>query len=868
LSIVAWTALLFLADPIPKEIVVESGNLKRFIQLQPVFRTTRILNTATGDELKPAADTPEFSVVDRNAMSLVTDDFIVEKFEGGRVTLRHRSDSSRRIVVHPPSLGGNVLDRRLKLEGFDDVARLDVELMKLEVRTEIGGLGQPLFLDGRWFMGLEHPAGNNEYVVNPGHVMLSHRPSTTESMTAVIGGLESKDDRLEDTFERRLAAIRARPPTPMIQFNTWYDVQGSDLTPANCKAAFDVLHRELLKPHGLKLHSFVIDDGWQNPQSLWEANAAWSDGLKELATTLKESNAGLGLWLPLNGASLDVDWGNAKGWPRTNHRKPCYCLASPDYQKALTERLKALKPDVAFFKHDFNYFTCSLDGHGHLPTSEHGREANVIGQIAVLDAVKSTNAVTSNAWPSPYWLKHTDYLWIGSYDYAEDWSVPCWSKRQAEMTFRDSVIHRLLRIDRAQVPMNALMTHGLIRGKLEGAAADRDINDWSDYVMMFLGRGVMLQELYLTPDLLGPEEWKILGSALAWANDRTETLKHTRMIGGRPDRGEPYGYVHWSEDMGIVCLRNPSPRPTEIVVTLDERPSTLPKHPVWEGLQIYPDRRRRPAMTSERGSRIKLNGHEVALVEFAVGKGEKSRADSSEHSPPMSVVKNEPDRLDWDFQAAFGDDADAEVVWWTEPGDGAVSSVVRDASVRPLSKQSDAGWSMHRGRYRSGEAVSMRLPFSPLWPQQPRVSAVLRMKRKDAQRQATAPPTGSQDSPPPPQGGRLKSAEGSGKVDARGKESTGRTLPEIRPSHRDGDITETLVLDEWRFSRRRSWPEKLGWLLALGAAPVAAVGGVSKRLGAKWQRPKTVSLIALAMLIGLYALTPLGAALGRVLGEF
>lgn len=114
----------------------------------------------------------------------------------------------------------------------------------------------------------------------------------------------------------------------------------------------------------------------------------------------------------------------------------------------------------------------------------------------------------------------------------------------------------------------------------------------------------------------------------------------------------------------------------------------------------------------------------------------------------------------------------------------------------------------------------------------------------------------------------MKSAEGSGKVDARGKESTGRTLPEIRPSHRNSDITETLVLDEWRFSRRRSWPEKLGWLLALGAAPVAAVGGASRRLGAKWNRPKTVSLIALALLVGLYAVTPLGAALGRVLGEF
>jgi hypothetical protein len=93
-------------------------------------------------------------------------------------------------------------------------------------------------------------------------------------------------------------------------------------------------------------------------------------------------------------------------------------------------------------------------------------------------------------------------------------------------------------------------------------------------------------------------------------------------------------------------------------------------------------------------------------------------------------------------------------------------------------------------------------------------------------------------------------------------------LPEIRPSHREAIIEETLVLDGWRFHRRRSLAEKLGWVFGLGLAPVALLGGAGRRLGKKWNRSKLAGLITAAMLVAAYTLTPLGAALGRVLSEF
>ena len=216
-----------------------------------------------------------------------------------------------------------------------------------------------------------------------------------------------------------------------------------------------------------------------------------------------------GLWLPLNGHLLNTSWGAAQGWERSDHRKRYYCLAGPNYNSALRHQLRQLlgEGNLAFFKHDFNFLDCSCPGHGHLNSAVHGREANVQAQLELLAFERAAKpdlrlAVTSNVWPSPWWLMHADSIWMGGADHAEDWRSPVWSRREAEMTYRDTRLYRLLRIDRAQVPVAALMTHGLIRGRYAGIDPQETLQEWTDYVMMFFGRGTQLCELYLSPELM------------------------------------------------------------------------------------------------------------------------------------------------------------------------------------------------------------------------------------------------------------------------------------------------------------------------------------------------------------------------------
>ena len=294
---------LFAAGPIPNEIVVESGPLRRFIQLQPRFRTSRIENTLTGDVLRFAADTPEFIIETTDGRRFDADEFEVRSNEPQRILLASRGNDSLRVIVeHPTGQKNGTLARRLITEGFGDVRRLVVEAMKLSVRTRLGGLGQPLFLGDRWFIGLEHPAGVNTVDIESGCVLLQQHPSKSESMKAVVGGVDSSDDHLEDAFERYIDSIRRARPKPLLQYNTWYDLRGADLNPDNAKRSAKTIHDKLLVPFDLKLHSFVLDDGWQEPKSLWEPQGPWKNALPEFADFLSRHRSNLGLWMPLNGA--------------------------------------------------------------------------------------------------------------------------------------------------------------------------------------------------------------------------------------------------------------------------------------------------------------------------------------------------------------------------------------------------------------------------------------------------------------------------------------------------------------------------------------------------------------------------------------
>lgn len=874
----ALSALPASAADVPATVRLSTGVITRELAVRDGrLVTVRFVNEKTGRELPVGGAEGDFALTlmgghRAEASGLRVTAHRSETRNGAKVerfTLAAKDNAAWVVhVEYSAGPGDHFVRKRLvaELPLIDAVDRADVERLPVTGGVTAGGFGRPVFVDDAWFAGLEFPAGDSD--LWGGVLTCSHHPGrgAFESPWAVIGAAVSGG--VSDEFQRYLDTVR-RPPRPCLQYNPWFDLRGRDLNPESLRRTFEAFDEKLLTPHGLAFDAFVIDDGWQDPQSCWRPGPQWPEGFAGFAETLGRKGSRLGLWLPLNGYHLDTGWGRGRGWEQSDARKGYFCLAGEKWnaavREAVAERLR--EGNLAYLKHDFNYLRCTAEGHGHPATDRHGLEANTAALIGLLQFERSVRPdlvlnLTTGTWPSPWWLMHADFVWMGGHDYNRDPSVPRRGSRSAEMTFRDAGLARLLRSEGAEFPPSALMTHGIIRGRHEGIDPAETAEDWADYLAMFFGRGTLLHELYVSPDLMPEGHWPVLGRWLRWARANADTLAHTRMIGGRPDRGQMYGYVHWSADKGVACLRNPSPRPGGFLLTVAERPGHLPDRPAWHAVQIHPHRRRLGELSAAAPLRVEAPSDGVVVIELlpqwptawgAVpvgGRFDVVRRDGK----PVLVLFDEPGvevrpvgsaeagmkewRGRFAVTAPSGSAATLEVTRF--PAGGAwVGVSIGGRGSAASARRGGPGWDAAAFAVEpTGEAgLYVSLPASPFWPQRASVSAVLRVRSAAAEARAVPLP-----------------------ADA--------AVPEWPPSD-TGVLHERTLLDDHALTRTRGAAESLGWLLLLGVLPglglPAAGWWIAARRAPRWSAAGAAAGLLLFVLV--CRLTPLGEAVGRVLGE-
>lgn len=885
LATLFWTALA-LAGPISSpNITLETGILTRTLSLEDgILRTTAIRPKGSTNLVRPDALVSEFTLKLMDGTTLSSPNYRVAQRQSSQdnKTLREilelvplHSSHPRLRIEYAANQGDPFIRKRIEVSGSVPVDELAVESLPIEGPSELGGFGQPAFIAERWFAGLEHPGGTNTACAGRLECVHVTGRDRFTSPFAVIGYAHLPDEELGDAFERYLATLR-RPAKPRLQFNTWFDARGCQVEPARMMATYQALERKLLVPHGLTLDDFVLDHGFENPSSLWLPSRSWPEGLAPFSRWLETKGSGLGLWLPLNGHKLDLAWGERQRYERSDHLKGSYCLAGPRYHAALREALSARIADgnLGYLKHDFNFLACQVPGHGHLPTDRHGRAANLEAQIELLQLERRLRPeialnLTSGIWPSPWWLMHADFLWMGGSDYALDRSLPHEGTRQAETTFRDGTLYRVLRIDRAQVPPAALMTHGLIRGRHEASNPGETAREWSDHVVWFLGRGTLLQELYLSPDLMPEDFWPILGHALRWARANAAVLAHTRMIGGDPTRGAVYGYVHWSGDKGIYCLRNPGPREESFPLKVIGRPTSLPAVAQWHPIVVYPRREKLAPMTRSSADRtLPLAPRSVTIVELyatppgvladvPIGRFELDETDGLGTLTILTrpgtpeVRQSEPMRGDRKFRSgafvtAAGPVAARAIQVLTEPDWGAWVSLRAAATpVAPIPARVPRSPTWDLATYplptdpNSSFTLAAFLPPSPLFPERARLTATL-VEQTPLATEKSFPLSAATSVPDWP------------------------LAPDARVS-----VSQSVLLDDVVLTRRRSTAESLAWAALLGLAPIglarwAAVGLLPAL--PRWAR-EGAFIATLAVLGVLYRVTPLGMALARALHE-
>jgi hypothetical protein len=371
--------------------------------------------------------------------------------------------------------------------------------------------------------------------------------------TSVIG--LTPPGQLRRGFLYYVERERAHPFRPFLHYNSWYDICWGDRRPteAECLAAIEIFGRELIQKRGVKMKCFLWDDGWDDPQTLWQTNKHnFPNGFTRLLDAARKYDSTLGFWMsPWGGygefRNQRLAYGEQQGFETEGDQ---FSMAGPQYFKRFLETSLAMIRDSGC-----NHF--KYDGMNAARVEQTEAMIRLIARLRQARPDLFVN-MTTGTWPSVFYLWYGDSTWRGGGDM--DWHGKG-SKRQQWVTYRDWETYRSVVLRGPLYPLNSLMTQGIAyaRHGTAGEVGD-DPREFRDEVRSFFASGTAVQELYVTPQKMTARNWDDLAEAARWAHANADVLVDTHWVGGDPDQGV-YGWASWNRRKGILALRNPAPAP-------------------------------------------------------------------------------------------------------------------------------------------------------------------------------------------------------------------------------------------------------------------------------------------------------------------
>jgi hypothetical protein len=423
---------------------------------------------------------------------------------------------------------------------------------------------------GSFFLGFEDPMAANT-VAGPGspeasvlcrvqrQAMLKRGETLTQSFILGV----APPGQMRRAFLYYLERERAHPYRPFLHYNSWYDIAWEPfaMNETNCLDAIRTMGERYIREQGGTLDAMVFDDGWDNPKTLWQFHKGFPNGFTPLAELCRHYNTHLGVWLsPFGGYGLPKEqrlkFGGEQGF-ETNGTG--FSLAGPKYYQAF----KLACVDM-IHKYGVNHFKFDGIASGMRATggAQYILDTEAMRHLMLELRQEAPNLyinLTTGSWPSPFWLRYADSIWRQGDDMGFAGKGP---KQQQWLTYRDQETYRNIVRQGPLHPLNSLMTQGVAYSR-RGTAGEPTFNSagFRDDVRAFFGSGTGLQELYIQPGKLTPDDWRVLAEAAKWSRENADVLVDTHWLGGDPGKLEVYGWAAWTPGKAIVTLRNPNDSP-------------------------------------------------------------------------------------------------------------------------------------------------------------------------------------------------------------------------------------------------------------------------------------------------------------------
>jgi hypothetical protein len=507
---------------------------------------------------------------------------LAERLGGRSVTLTLQDASGRIEAVWRGLLrdGSHYIRQELTLRALGgDVPLREIALLDFNTANAVvtGTVRGTPIVAANAFFGFEHPLANNGVDGDRVRCRMSRtlplRAGTALTVSSVTG--VARPGQMRRDFLAYVERERAHPYRTFLHYNSWYDIgYFSRFDEAAALAAIAAFGTELHQKRGVTLDSFLFDDGWDDPKTLWHFNAGFPNGFTNVASATHRYGAAPGVWLsPWGGYGQPreerLTYGKAQGFETNDDG---FALSGPVYYK----RFRDTCIDM-IRRYGVNQF--KFDGTGNSSSTFPGSpfDSDFDAAIHLIDELRGEKPdlyvnLTTGTYPSPFWLRYADSIWRGGEDHD---FAGIGSSRQRWITYRDADIYEHVVRAGALYPLNSLMLHGMIYARSAHNLMTDPGNDFSSEVRSYFGTGTQLQEMYITPALLSRDNWDTIAECAKWSRSNADTLVDTHWVGGDPLRLEPYGWASWSPRKGILTLRNPSNLPQNISIDV-ERVFELP----------------------------------------------------------------------------------------------------------------------------------------------------------------------------------------------------------------------------------------------------------------------------------------------------
>ncbi len=516
----------------------------------------------------------------------------------------------------------------IRMDRFEGAAALlENDLIDLDrQKNKVNYNSFPAFM-GPFFAGIEYPVASTRQE-DDGSVIIGHSPFSVkkagiwhQSRTEIIGlsGEKSAEKAFEDYFLPRTLAYGTK--SFHFNYNCWYSPSLGYPFDEEMILNFADSVFGGLKPCGEMFDSFAIDNGWSDPEAVWEVNRKnFKDGLAPLVEKCEAAGSKLGVWFSPSAAypdALSPGWAVKRGYSVTN--RAWLCLHDPKYASELIFNIPSIVKEygVKHVKADAMFLSCTGEGHGHRNKYD-SIEQSADTVVLLFNEIRRANP---DIWiettclgynPSPWWLEYAQTA-VGAFgDDTPHGRVPAPDYRISGTSGRD--FYNIQGSQRFYAPVITQDEMGVVH---------QTPSDFTDDMIVNIMRGNAFVPMYIDPENMDKKRWQRMGDIMKWARANEETILSSaktlvtdkwQITGNTYEENNdakmcrtPYGYAHGR----LIMLRNPWIEKQEFEITVPDIKGAARIVSLYPKVRLYADGVKEGDKIS-----IPLCGYETLVLEI------------------------------------------------------------------------------------------------------------------------------------------------------------------------------------------------------------------------------------------------------------